>query len=82
MQFEPVTFDEYSQSVPPGEVDPPSPYDRADAVYAAARDLCANGANDGADLPAAVFAFNHDTSYVSEVLALAESYGPKPQPGR
>jgi cell wall-associated NlpC family hydrolase len=44
-------------------------------VYAAARDLCANGAAGGADLPGAVFAFNHDTRYVAGVLALARAYG-------
>jgi cell wall-associated NlpC family hydrolase len=46
-----------------------------DAVYAAARDLCANGAAGGRDLAGAVFAFNHDTRYVSQVLALARAYG-------
>ena len=44
MQFEPATFAEYDEPVPPGGADPPSPYDPMDAVYAAARDLCANGA--------------------------------------
>ena len=75
MQFEPATFAEYDQPVPPGGADPPSPYDPTDAVYAAARLLCANGAAGGTDLSAAVFAFNHDTSYVTEVLDLAQSYG-------
>src|SRR5208283_4694281 len=75
MQFEPATFAAYDQPVPPGGANPPSPYDATDAVYAAARDLCANGAADGADLPAAVFAYNHSDAYVSEVLALAHAYG-------
>jgi cell wall-associated NlpC family hydrolase len=75
MQFEPATFAAYDRPVPPGGASPPSPYDPADAVYAAARDLCANGAAGGADLPGAVFAFNHDTRYVAEVLALARAYG-------
>ncbi len=75
MQFEPTTFAAYDRPVPPGGASPPSPYDPADAVYAAARDLCANGAAGGADLPGAVFAFNHDTRYVAEVLALARAYG-------
>ena len=75
MQFEPATFAEYDLPVPPGGADPPSPYDPTDAVYAAARLLCANGAANGTDLSAAVFAFNHDTSYVAEVLGLAQSYG-------
>jgi cell wall-associated NlpC family hydrolase len=75
MQFEPATFAQYDEPVPPGGANPPSPYDPTDAVYAAARDLCANGAEDGADLSAAVFAYNHSDSYVTEVLDLARSYG-------
>jgi cell wall-associated NlpC family hydrolase len=75
MQFEPATFAEYDEPVPPGGADPPSPYDATDAVYAAARMLCANGAANGANLNAAVFAYNHSDTYVSEVLDLASSYG-------
>ena len=75
MQFEPATFAAYDEPVPPGGANPPSPYDPTDAVYAAARDLCANGAANGADLAAAVFAYNHSDTYVSEVLDLAQSYG-------
>jgi cell wall-associated NlpC family hydrolase len=75
MQFEPATFAAYDQPVPPGGSNPPNPYDPTDAVYTAARDLCANGAENGADLSAAVFAYNHSDSYVSEVLDLAQSYG-------
>jgi hypothetical protein len=72
MQFEPATFAEYALPVPPGGVGPPSPYDPVDAVWAAARMLCANGAATG-DLTGAVFSYNHSAGYVSEVLALAES---------
>ena len=71
MQFLPATFAEYDEPVPPGGADPPSPYDPVDAVYAAARLLCANGAADGVDLPAAVFAYNHSRRYVTDVLDLA-----------
>ena len=74
MQFEPGTFAAYDTPVPPGGANPPSPYDAVDAVYAAARDLCANGAANGANLNAAVFAYNHSESYVTEVLDLAQSY--------
>ncbi|MHB8449067.1 MAG: transglycosylase SLT domain-containing protein [Mycobacteriales bacterium] len=74
MQFEPATFAQYDTPVPPGGASPPSPYDPVDAIYAAARDLCANGARDGANLPAAIFNYNHATWYVAEVLALAASY--------
>jgi cell wall-associated NlpC family hydrolase len=75
MQFEPATFEEYAEPVPPGGADPPSPYDPNDAVYAAARLLCANGAADGADLSGAIESYNHSSSYVAQVLALAQSYG-------
>jgi len=75
MQFEPRTFAAYDMPVPPGGATPPSPYDPIDAVYAAARMLCADGAAGGADVPAAVFAYNHDDAYVSEVLSLAETFG-------
>jgi cell wall-associated NlpC family hydrolase len=75
MQFEPTTFAAYDEPVPSGGADPPSPYDPTDAVYAAARLLCADGASGGANVPAAVFAYNHDTSYVTKVLTLAQGFG-------
>jgi hypothetical protein len=71
MQFEPRTFARYARPVPPGGADPPSPYDPADAVFAAARMLCANGAAGGADLPGALYAYNHSWRYVDRVLAVA-----------
>ncbi|MBV9660683.1 MAG: C40 family peptidase, partial [Acidimicrobiales bacterium] len=58
----------------PGGVNPPNPYDPVDAVYAAARDLCANGAATPAGVAHAVFVYNHSDAYVSQVLALAASY--------
>ena len=76
MQFEPATFAAYAEPVPPGGAIPPSPYDAADAVFAASRYLCANGAKGGADLSAAVFAYNHSPAYVSQVLTLAQALGP------
>jgi cell wall-associated NlpC family hydrolase len=72
MQFEPATFNEYALPVPAGGAEPPSPYNPTDAIYAAARDLCANGARGGDGLPAAVYAYNHSDTYVEEVLALAK----------
>jgi cell wall-associated NlpC family hydrolase len=75
MQFEPATFAAYDEPVPPGGAQPPSPYDATDAVYAAARMLCADGGAGGADIAAAVLAYNHSASYVTRVLALAQSYG-------
>ena len=75
MQFEPGTFAAYDEPVPTGGTDPPSPYDPIDAVYAAARMLCANGAANGANLPGAIESYNHSSAYVAEVLALAQTYG-------
>jgi cell wall-associated NlpC family hydrolase len=74
MQFEPSTFAAYDEPVPPGGANPPSPYDPTDAVFAAARLLCADGAAGGADLSGAVYAYNHSASYVAQVLALAQTY--------
>jgi cell wall-associated NlpC family hydrolase len=74
MQFEPRTFAAYDEPVPPGGANPPSPYDPTDAVYAAARLLCADGGSGGADLSGAVYAYNHSASYVAQVLALAQTY--------
>jgi len=74
MQFEPATFAEFAEPVPLGGAEPANPYDPTDSVYAAARLLCANGARNGADLPGAVFAYNHAGWYVVEVLALAGQY--------
>ncbi|MHB8438541.1 MAG: C40 family peptidase [Acidimicrobiales bacterium] len=75
MQMLGPTFAAYDAPLPPGGANPPSPYDPTDAVYAAARMLCANGASNGADLSEAIFSYNHSEAYVSEVLALAQTYG-------
>ena len=75
MQELPATFAEYDQPVPPGGANPPSPYDPTDAVYAAARMLCADGGANGADLDQAIWDYNHASWYVTEVLALANTYG-------
>jgi hypothetical protein len=79
MQFEPATFTVYDQPIPPGGVTPPSPYDPVDAIYAAGRMLCANGVRRG-DVSAAVFAYNHSTAYVQQVLAQAHAYATMPVP--
>jgi cell wall-associated NlpC family hydrolase len=71
LQFEPSTFGEYDLPLPVGGASPPSPYDPIDAAYAAARMLCANGADGGRDLPAAILAYNHSTAYVDAVLVVA-----------
>jgi hypothetical protein len=75
MQFEPATFARYGRPVPAGGIAPPNPYDPVDAVYAAARMLCADGGASASGLGQAVFDYNHSGAYVTEVLALAGSYG-------
>ncbi len=62
----PSTWDRYGRG---GDV-----YDPADAIPAAARLLCANGARGGHNLPGAVYAYNHAWWYVDQVLALARAY--------
>jgi membrane-bound lytic murein transglycosylase B len=71
MQFLPATFAEYDFPIPPGGTNPPSPYDPADAIYAAARLLCANGARNNTNIRTAIYAYNHADWYGSEVLAQA-----------
>ncbi|MHB1507961.1 MAG: C40 family peptidase [Acidimicrobiales bacterium] len=72
MQFEPATFAAYDTPVPPGGVNPPSPYDPVDAIYAAARLFCSNGVN--TDLSQAIFDYNHSYAYVAQVEAAAASF--------
>jgi hypothetical protein len=55
---------------PPGQ--PPNIYDEADAVYSAAHYLHDSGAP--GDWPGAIFAYNHSSAYVQQVLSLAASY--------
>jgi cell wall-associated NlpC family hydrolase len=74
MQLEPSAFAQFAVNADPGQ--PLSPYDPADAIYTAAAMLCANGARGGspAGLQNAVFAYNHASWYVSEVMAWAAKY--------
>ncbi|MGF1425013.1 NlpC/P60 family protein [Kitasatospora sp. LaBMicrA B282] len=81
MQFLPDTFNQYAQPVPPGGATPPTPWDPTDAVHAAARLLCANGARNGHDLHAAIYAYNHADWYVDKVLAQAHDYAQAASPG-
>ena len=80
MQFLPATFAAYARPVPPGGADPPSPYDPVNAVHAAARYLCASGARGGADIPGALFAYNHSDAYVHQILTVARSYAAAASP--
>ncbi|MFE4019285.1 NlpC/P60 family protein [Streptomyces sp. NPDC059101] len=84
MQFLPSTFTAYADPVPPGGATPPTPWDPADAVWAAARMLCANGAKTGTDdgLYRAIYSYNHAGWYVDKVLAQARAYAAAaPRPG-
>ncbi|MFC0432249.1 bifunctional lysozyme/C40 family peptidase [Kutzneria buriramensis] len=74
MQFLPTTFVQYSQPIPPGGVTSATPYDPVDAVYAAVRLLCVNGARDSRDIHAAIFSYNHSEDYVAQVLDIAQQY--------
>jgi soluble lytic murein transglycosylase-like protein len=69
MQFMPDTWREYGVDANhDGTADPNNP---TDAIFAAARYLQASGAQH--DLRGAIFAYNHATWYVDEVLARARS---------
>jgi len=58
-----------------GDTGPPDIMNPYDAVPSAARLLCANGAAQGGQaLRQAIFAYNHATWYVDEVLTLAAEY--------
>lgn len=69
MQFLASTWSEYGVSVDGG---PPDRWDAADAIYAAAKYLKANGAP--AELSRAIFAYNHSSAYVQDVLRWASVY--------
>ncbi len=75
MQFLASTFDEVitKHHIPPGGASPPSRYNPHDAIHAAAFLLCDTGVRRG-DLRAAIFAYNHDDSYVDMVLNQAARY--------
>jgi len=77
MQFMPATWAEWGINGfgPPG---PPDIMNPLDAIPSAARMLCAAGAGNPATLSQAIFAYNHATWYVAEVLALASEYAKNP----
>jgi hypothetical protein len=73
MQFLPSTWAEWGITAF-GQPGPPDVMNPLDAVPSAARLLCAAGAGRPAALSQAIFAYNHATWYVAEVLALASEY--------
>ena len=81
MQFLPTTFARYAVDADPSSL--LTPYNPADAIYTAARMLCAKGARGGSDagIEQAVFAYNHAWWYVSDVLAWAARYSSPPVNG-
>ena len=70
MQFLASTWAAYGVSV--NGSGPPDRWNAADAIFTAARYLKANGAP--SELQRAVFAYNHSTAYVQEVLRWASIY--------
>ena len=82
MQFEPATFAQYAVNADPSA--PLSPYNPKDAIYTAARMLCANGADTGTDagIRQAIYAYNHAGWYVDEVLQYAAKYAAPPPAGQ
>jgi cell wall-associated NlpC family hydrolase len=74
MQFLPGTFGEFAVNADPSQ--PLSPYDPADAIYTAARMLCADGARGGSTtgVKQAILAYNHAAWYVRAVLSWAGEY--------
>ena len=73
MQFLPSTWKIWGIAAF-GEPEPPNIMDPYDAVPSAARYLCAAGAGTPSGLARAIYAYNHATWYVNEVLALAHQY--------
>jgi len=75
MQLLPATFAKFAVNADPGQ--PASPYDPADAIYTAARMLCASGARGGSTtgLERAIFAYHYVGSYVAKVMFWARTYG-------
>jgi hypothetical protein len=73
MQFLPSTFAAYGVAVGSGHT--PDINSPADAIFSAARYLCAEGAGlGGQSLYDAIFAYNHADWYVREVLAIARLF--------
>jgi hypothetical protein len=76
MQFLQATFDGVvaRHTIPPGGQNPPSPWNKHDAIHAAMFYLCDSGARDGRDLRGAIFAYNHANWYVDKILTQAAQY--------
>ena len=77
MQFEPATFAAYA-TVGPGGAAPATPYDPVDAVFTAARMLCADGAATPTGLRRAVLDYDHSAVYADTVLSLSLAFADDP----
>ncbi|HZE06692.1 MAG TPA: lytic murein transglycosylase, partial [Solirubrobacteraceae bacterium] len=75
MQFMPSTWRQWGLAVDGHSV--PNPYDPRDAIFSAARYLAAAGATQ--NVARAIFAYNHATWYVDEVLSRAKAIASQPQ---
>ncbi len=53
-------------------------YDASDAIWGAARYLCASGAGEPTSIRGALYAYNPSPTYVDQVLAIAASYTTTP----
>jgi len=69
MQFDPSTCAKYGAAV--GGHSVPNPYDPRDAIFAAAKYLAAAGGRE--DISKAVYAYNHASWYVDEVMSRAHA---------
>ena len=69
MQFMPSTWKQYGVAADGHSV--PNPYDPRDAIFSAARYLAAAGGAE--DIERAVFAYNHATWYVDDVMTRARA---------
>jgi cell wall-associated NlpC family hydrolase len=79
MQFEPETWARYGVSADPANPGgAPDPYDPWDAINAAASYLRSAGAP--GDWAAAIYAYNHASWYVAQVVARARGYLATPRP--
>jgi membrane-bound lytic murein transglycosylase B len=73
MQFEPATWEEYGMAINRHNKrvrGTGNPYNPRDAIFSAARYLHVSGAS--RSVPRAVFAYNHATWYVIDVLSIAQ----------
>jgi hypothetical protein len=76
MQFEAPTFAYYA--VRADKDSPANPYNPKDAIYSAARMLCANGGSSPSGLYQAIYQYNHAGWYVNDVLNRAQRYSGPP----